>query len=109
MTVEGPSFINRLPKGIANCPPKNSVLWRREPEQSRQCEGFSPLLPIALSVQTTQNRVYPSSNRILLNLPVLADYVESGLATYKIQVKKYYPLRKSIITEPAYSLKVEVG
>jgi hypothetical protein len=53
--------------------------------------------------------VYPSPNRILLNLPVLADRVESGLATYKIQVKKYYSFRKSIITEPAYSLKVEVG
>jgi hypothetical protein len=53
--------------------------------------------------------IYPSPNRILLNLPVLADYVESGLATYKIQVKKYYPFRKSIIIEPAYSLKVEVG
>lgn len=51
----------------------------------------------------------PSPNRILLNLPVLADYVESGLATYKIQVKRYYPFRRSIITEPAYSLKVEVG
>jgi hypothetical protein len=53
--------------------------------------------------------VYPSPNRILLNLPVLTDYVESGLATYKIQVKKYYPFRKSIIVEPAYFLKVEVG
>jgi hypothetical protein len=53
--------------------------------------------------------IYPSPNRILLNLPVLADYVESGLATYKIQVKRYYPFRRSIITEPAYSLKVEVG
>ena len=53
--------------------------------------------------------VYPSPNRILLNLPVLADYVESGLATYKIQVKQYYPFRRSVITEPAYSLKIEVG
>lgn len=53
--------------------------------------------------------IYPSPNRILINLPVLADYVESGLATYKIQVKRYYPFRRSIITEPAYSLKVEVG
>ena len=53
--------------------------------------------------------IYPSSNRILLNLPVLADYVESGLATYKIQIKQYYPYRRSIITEPAYFLKVEVG
>ena len=53
--------------------------------------------------------IYPSSNRILLNLPVLADYVESGLATYKVQVKQYYPYRRSIITEPVYSLKVEVG
>jgi hypothetical protein len=53
--------------------------------------------------------IYPSPNRILLNLPVLTDYVESGLATYKIQVKRYYPFRRSIITEPAYSLKVEVG
>jgi len=53
--------------------------------------------------------IYPSPNRILLNLPVLAGYVESGLATYKIQVKRYYPFRRSIITEPAYSLKIEVG
>ena len=53
--------------------------------------------------------IYPSPNRILLNLPVLADYIESGLATYKIQIKRYYPFRRSIITEPAYSLKVEVG
>ena len=53
--------------------------------------------------------IYPSPNRILLNLPVLADYVESGLATYKIQAKRYYAYRRSIITEPAYFLKVEVG
>jgi hypothetical protein len=62
-----------------------------------------------LPIEEKASVVYPSPNRILLNLPVLADYVESGLATYKIQVKKYYPFRKSIITEPAYSLKVEVG
>ena len=53
--------------------------------------------------------IYPSPNRILLNLPVLPDYVESGLATYKIQIKRYYPFRRSIITEPTYSLKVEVS
>jgi len=53
--------------------------------------------------------IYPSPNRILLNLPVLSDYIESGLATYKIQAKRYYPFRRSVITEPAYSLKVEVG
>ena len=62
-----------------------------------------------LPIEEKANVVYPSPNRILLNLPVLADYVESGLATYKIQAKKYYPFRKAIITEPAYSLKVEVG
>lgn len=62
-----------------------------------------------LPIEEKASVVYPSPNRILLNLPVLADYVESGLATYKIKVKKYYPFRKSIITEPAYSLKVEVG
>jgi len=62
-----------------------------------------------LPIEEKANVIYPSPNRILLNLPVLADYVESGLATYKIQVKKYYPFRKSIIIEPAYSLKVEVG
>jgi hypothetical protein len=62
-----------------------------------------------LPIEEKANVVYPSSNRILLNLPVLADYVESGLATYKIQVKKYYPFRQYIILEPAYSLKVEVG
>lgn len=53
--------------------------------------------------------IYPSPNRILLTLPVLADYVESGLATYKIQIKKYYPYRKAIITEPSYFLKVEAS
>jgi hypothetical protein len=62
-----------------------------------------------LPIEEKANVLYPSPNRILLNLPVLADYVESGLATYKIQVKKYYPFRKSIITEPTYSLKIEVG
>jgi len=62
-----------------------------------------------LPIEEQAKVIYPSPNRILLNLPVLADYVESGLATYKIQVKRYYPFRKSIITEPAYSLKVEVG
>ena len=62
-----------------------------------------------LPIEEKAHVIYPSSNRILLNLPVLADYVESGLATYKIQVKKYYPFRKPVIIEPAYSLKIEVG
>lgn len=62
-----------------------------------------------LPIEEKANIVYPSSNRILLNLPVLANYVELGLATYKIQVKKYYPFRRSIIIEPVYSLKVEVN
>jgi hypothetical protein len=53
--------------------------------------------------------VYPSPNRILLNLPILADYVESGLATYKIQTKKYYPFRKQVMSEPTYHLRIEVG
>ena len=62
-----------------------------------------------LPIEEKVNVVYPSPNRILLNLPVVVDYVESGLATYKIQAKKYYPYRKSIITEPAYSLAIEVS
>jgi hypothetical protein len=62
-----------------------------------------------LPIEEKANVIYPSPNRILLSLPVLVDYVEAGLATYKIQVKKYYPFRKSVIIEPAYSLKVEVG
>jgi len=62
-----------------------------------------------LPIEEKASVVYPSSNRILLNLPILADYVESGLATYKIQVRKYYPYRKAIIVEPAYFLKIEVG
>jgi hypothetical protein len=62
-----------------------------------------------LPIEEQAEVIYPSPNRILLNLPVLADYVESGLATYKIQVKRYYPFRKPIISEPTYSLKVEVG
>ncbi|MEG4275154.1 MULTISPECIES: hypothetical protein [unclassified Microcoleus] len=62
-----------------------------------------------LPIEEKANVVYPSPNRILLNLPVLADYVASGLATYKIQVKRYYPFRRSIISEPLYALKVEVN
>lgn len=62
-----------------------------------------------LPIEEQANIIYPSPNRILLNLPALSSYVELGLATYKVQIKKYYPFRKSIITEPAYSLKVEVG
>jgi hypothetical protein len=62
-----------------------------------------------LPIEEKANVVYPSPNRILLNLPVLVDYVEAGLATYKIQVKRYFPFRKSVISEPAYSLKIEVG
>ena len=62
-----------------------------------------------LPIEEKANVIYPSPNRILLNLPVLVDYVEAGLATYKIQIKKYYPFRKSVIIEPAYYLKIEVG
>ncbi|MEG5048664.1 hypothetical protein [Microcoleus sp. B4-C1] len=62
-----------------------------------------------LPIEEKATVVYPSPNRILLNLPVLADYVESGLATYKIQVKRYYPFRRSVISEPSYALKVEVN
>ena len=67
-----------------------------------QIDGESPIEEKAIVV-------YSSPNRILINLPVLADYIESGLATYKIQIKRYYPYRRAIITEPAYSLKIEVG
>ena len=62
-----------------------------------------------LPIEEKASVLDPSPNRILLNLPVLTDYVESGLATYKIQVKQYYPFRRSIITEPAYSVRIEVG
>lgn len=62
-----------------------------------------------LPIEEKASIVYPSPNRILLNLPALADYVESGLATYKIQVKRYYPFRRSIISEPSYALKIEVN
>jgi len=62
-----------------------------------------------LPIEEKANIIYPSPNRILLVLPVLADYVEAGLESYKIQAKKYYPFRRSVITEPAYSVKIEVG
>ena len=62
-----------------------------------------------LPIEEKADIVYPSPSRILLNLPVLANYVEFGLAAYTIQIKKYYPFRKPIITEPVYSLRVEVG
>jgi hypothetical protein len=62
-----------------------------------------------LPIEEKATVIYPSQNRILINLPVLADYVESGLATYKIQVKQYYLFRRAIIIEPAYSVKIEVG
>ncbi|MCC3409909.1 MAG: hypothetical protein JGK17_31105 [Microcoleus sp. PH2017_10_PVI_O_A] len=53
--------------------------------------------------------VYPSPNRILLNLPVLPDYIESGLATYKIQLKRYFRFRRSVIQEPRYFIRVEAS
>lgn len=53
--------------------------------------------------------IYPSPNRILLNLPVLSDYLQSGLATYKIQIKRYFRFRASIIQEPHYSIRIEVS
>lgn len=53
--------------------------------------------------------VYPSSNRILLTMPVQPDYLNSGLATYKIQAKRYFKRRRPIIQEPRYSLQVEVS
>lgn len=62
-----------------------------------------------LPIEEKATVVYPSPNRILLNLPVLTDYVQSGLATYKIQVKRYYPFHRSVIHEPSYALKVEVN
>jgi hypothetical protein len=62
-----------------------------------------------LPVEEKAITVYPSSNRILLSLPVLPDYLESGLATYKIQVKRYFQYRRAIIKEPRYFLQVEVS
>lgn len=53
--------------------------------------------------------IYPSTNRILLSLPILPDYLESGLATYKIQAKRFFRFRRSIIQEPRYFIRVEVS
>lgn len=62
-----------------------------------------------LPVEERATVVYPSANRILLSLPVLPDYLESGLATYKIQVKRYFRFRRAIIQEPRYFIRVEVS
>lgn len=67
-----------------------------------QIDGESP-------VEEKPVTIYPTANRVLLVLPVLPDYVESGLATYKIQVKRYYRFRRAIIQEPRYSVRVEVS
>jgi hypothetical protein len=77
---------------------KSRILVRRV----WQIEGELPVEEKAITV-------YPSSNRILLTLPVLPDYLESGLATYRIQVKRYFKYRRAIIQEPRYFLQVEVG
>jgi hypothetical protein len=53
--------------------------------------------------------IYPSGNRILLSLPILPDYLESGLATYKIQVKRYFRFRRAIIQEPRYFIQIEAS
>ena len=42
-------------------------------------------------------------------MPILPDYLNSGLATYKIQAKRYFRWRKSIIQEPRYFLQVEAS
>lgn len=62
-----------------------------------------------LPIEEKATIVYPSPNRILLTLPILADYVESGFATYKMQAKRYYPFLRGVINEPFYALKIEVG
>jgi hypothetical protein len=62
-----------------------------------------------LPVEEKAVAIYPSPNRILLSLPILPDYLESGLATYKIQVKRYFRFRRAIIQEPRYFIQVEVS
>lgn len=62
-----------------------------------------------LSVEERAVVVHPSENRILLTLPILPDYVQSGLATYKIQLKRYFRFRRAIIQEPRYFIRVEVS
>lgn len=62
-----------------------------------------------LPIEEQAITVYPSSNRILLTMPILPDYLNSGLVTYKIQAKRYFRWRKSIIQEPRYFLQVEAS
>ncbi len=54
--------------------------------------------------------LYPSPERLILQKPVPSpDYVDAGLATFKIQARKYYRGRwRPVVAEPAYSLLVEV-
>ncbi|WP_293356281.1 MULTISPECIES: hypothetical protein [unclassified Microcoleus] len=62
-----------------------------------------------LPIEEQAITVYPSSNRILLTMPILPDHLNSGLATYKIQAKRYFRWRKSMIQEPRYFLQVEAS
>ncbi|MEG4318126.1 MULTISPECIES: hypothetical protein [unclassified Microcoleus] len=82
--------------------PVSSIKSRLLIRRVWQVEGELPVEEKALIV-------YPSSNRILLNLPVLPDYLESGLATYKIQLKRYFRFYRAIIQESRYFIRVEVS
>ena len=62
-----------------------------------------------LPIEEQAITVYPSSNRILLTMPILPDHLNSGLATYKLQAKRYFRWLKSIIQEHLYFLQVEAS
>lgn len=46
--------------------------------------------------------------RIILNLPITAGYVNAGLAIYRLEVKKAYRWTRGTVSEPNVSVLIEV-
>lgn len=52
--------------------------------------------------------LYPSIEPQVLYLPVSQEFIEAGLSTFKIQIKKLIRFKRFITTDLLYSIKVEV-
>ena len=53
--------------------------------------------------------LYPTNEPQVLYQPVSLEFVEAGLATFKVQVKKLIRFNKWIATDLLYSVKIEVA
>lgn len=55
--------------------------------------------------------VYPSPSDTVILMPIASDFLEAGLTSYKLEIKKLWRrgyAGRPVITEPVYSLNLEV-